>query len=41
VLRTDRDGAITVVISPDGALAVRCARGCPDAPTQPKAESGR
>jgi competence protein ComEC len=29
VLRTDRDGAISVVISPDGRLAVRCERGCP------------
>jgi competence protein ComEC len=28
VLRTDRDGAVTVVISPDGRLTVRCERGC-------------
>jgi len=31
VLRTDRDGAISVVISPEGGIAVSCARGCPDA----------
>jgi competence protein ComEC len=41
VLRTDRDGAISVVISPDGALAVRCERGCPDVSTQPNAGPGR
>jgi competence protein ComEC len=35
LLRTDRDGAITVVIAPDGALAVRCARGCPPADPGP------
>jgi competence protein ComEC len=29
VLRTDRDGAISVVISPEGRLSVRCERGCP------------
>jgi competence protein ComEC len=29
VPRTDRDGAITVTIAPDGTLAVRCERGCP------------
>jgi competence protein ComEC len=31
VLRTDRDGAVTVRISPAGAMDVRCERGCPDA----------
>jgi competence protein ComEC len=36
VLRTDRDGAISLVISPDGRLSLRCERGCPDAPAQPK-----
>jgi beta-lactamase superfamily II metal-dependent hydrolase len=30
VLRTDRDGAITVTIGPDGVLGVRCERGCRD-----------
>ena len=30
VLRTDRDGAISVVIAPDGGLTVRCERGCPE-----------
>jgi len=35
VLRTDRDGAITVAISPEGRLTVRCERGCPDDSTQP------
>ena len=29
VLRTDRDGAITVTVSPDGGVAVRCERSCP------------
>jgi competence protein ComEC len=29
VLRTDRDGAITFTIAPDGAMRVRCERGCP------------
>jgi len=29
VLRTDRDGAVTVVITPDGHLDVSCERGCP------------
>ena len=33
VLRTDRDGAVTVTVAPDGDLAVRCERGCGD--TQP------
>jgi competence protein ComEC len=32
VLRTDRDGAITVRIDPTGALAVTCNRGCPPTP---------
>ncbi|HVV50140.1 MAG TPA: MBL fold metallo-hydrolase, partial [Polyangia bacterium] len=32
-LRTDRDGAVTVTIAPDGAVGVACARGCGD--TQP------
>ena len=41
VLRTDRDGAITVVISPEGGLSVRCERGCPDTPTQPQPPSDR
>ena len=41
VLRTDRDGAITVAISPAGALTVRCERGCPAAPTQPNVIAGR
>jgi competence protein ComEC len=41
VLRTDRDGAITVAISPAGALTVRCERGCPASPTQPSAAPGR
>ncbi|HXJ19773.1 MAG TPA: DNA internalization-related competence protein ComEC/Rec2 [Polyangia bacterium] len=31
-LRTDRDGAVTVSLSPDGRLAVSCARGCPPQP---------
>ena len=30
VLRTDRDGAISLVISPTGDVTVRCARGCPN-----------
>jgi competence protein ComEC len=29
VLRTDRDGAVTVTIDPAGILGVRCERGCP------------
>jgi competence protein ComEC len=41
VLRTDRDGAISVVISPEGGLSVRCERACPDAPRQPKPPSDR
>ena len=28
VLRTDRDGAVTVTIAADGTLTVRCERGC-------------
>jgi competence protein ComEC len=28
VLRTDRDGAITVTVGADGGIAVRCERGC-------------
>jgi competence protein ComEC len=41
VLRTDRDGAITVAVSPEGRLSVRCARGCAAATTQPNAPAGR
>ena len=29
VLRTDRDGAVTVTITPAGGVSVRCERGCP------------
>ena len=39
VLRTDRDGAITVTIRPDGGVAVRCELGCPE--TQPAGGDGR
>jgi competence protein ComEC len=39
VLRTDRDGAVTVTISPGGAISVRCERPCGD--TQPAAAPGR
>jgi competence protein ComEC len=39
VLRTDRDGAVTVTISPGGVIAVRCERSCGDA--QPAADPGR
>jgi competence protein ComEC len=40
VLRTDRDGAISLVIAPDGRLTVRCERGCADAPAaKPDARS--
>jgi competence protein ComEC len=35
VLRTDRDGAISLAISPEGRLTVRCERGCPVDSTQP------
>ena len=31
-LRTDRDGAITIALGPDGRLEVACARGCPTQP---------
>jgi competence protein ComEC len=41
VLRTDRDGAIVVVISPAGQLTVRCERGCPPATAQPTPVPGR
>jgi competence protein ComEC len=39
VLRTDRDGAITLTIRLDGAVSVRCERGCPE--TQPVGREGR
>jgi competence protein ComEC len=39
LLRTDRDGAVTVRISPAGAMDVRCERGCADA--QPATGPGR
>ena len=39
VLRTDRDGAITITIRPDGGMAVRCERGCPE--TQPASGGDR
>ncbi len=29
VLRTDRDGAITLRVTPLGAISVQCERGCP------------
>jgi competence protein ComEC len=29
VLRTDRDGAVTIAISPAGEISPRCERGCP------------
>ena len=38
-LRTDRDGAVTVTVAPNGALKVACERGCPD--PQPPAAPGR
>ena len=41
VLRTDQDGAISVVISPEGGLSVRCERGCPEAAAQPKPPADR
>jgi len=34
VLRTDRDGAISVTIAPGGALSVACNRGCPPLPPE-------
>jgi competence protein ComEC len=34
VLRTDRDGAITLTIAPAGAIDVACNRGCPASPPQ-------
>jgi competence protein ComEC len=34
VLRTDRDGAITLTIAPDGGLTIACARGCPVEPAR-------
>jgi competence protein ComEC len=34
VLRTDRDGAITVTIAPAGAIDVACNRGCPPLPPE-------
>jgi len=41
VLRTDRDGAITVVVSPAGRLTVRCERACPGDPAQPAGAAAR
>jgi len=41
VLRTDRDGAISVVLSPEGRLTVRCERGCPAESTQPSGRPDR
>jgi competence protein ComEC len=44
VLRTDRDGAVTVTLGPDGAVAAACERGCPEpfalAPLVPGARAG-
>jgi competence protein ComEC len=37
-LRTDRDGAVTVALSPDGRLSVSCARTCPTQPARGAAE---
>jgi competence protein ComEC len=37
-LRTDRDGAVTVALSPEGELAVSCARGCQAQPFRGAAE---
>jgi competence protein ComEC len=39
VLRTDRDGAVTVTIAPNGGVTVRCERGCADA--QPETTGDR
>ncbi|HEY4394937.1 MAG TPA: DNA internalization-related competence protein ComEC/Rec2 [Polyangia bacterium] len=39
VLRTDRDGAVTVRVGPHGDLAVHCERGCDD--PQPAGPGGR
>ena len=38
-LRTDRDGAVTVTITPSGALTLACERGCPN--PQPSAPAVR
>jgi competence protein ComEC len=35
ILRTDRDGAVTVRVSPQGAISVACARGCPESRPAP------
>jgi competence protein ComEC len=39
VLRTDRDGAVTVTVGPTGDLTVRCERGCDG--RQPNGPAGR
>jgi competence protein ComEC len=48
VLRTDRDGAVTVTVAPDGTVDARCERVCPEpfhlgaaAATQPRAPAAR